>query len=104
MRILRQQFLGAVGKGDVSEVVTKGRHPHDRTPVAMFRVCRIGRREDVLETAGRPPVFGVREHVEDSAGEIHDAETMLEPLVRGGRINEPGKGELVNVPQALKGA
>jgi hypothetical protein len=46
----------------------------------------------------------VRQNVEDSSGEIHDAETMLETFVRGGRIDEPGKGELVNMAKALERA
>jgi len=70
----------------------------------MFRVCRIGGRKDPLEAACRTAVLRVREHVEDSAGQIHNPETMLEPLMRGARVNEPGEGELVNVPKALEGA
>ena len=76
----------------------------DVRPLGRGRVGRVGRREDVFETASRPTVLGVREHVEDSAGEIHDAETMLETLVGRGRIDEPGEGELVNVPEELKSA
>lgn len=102
MRVLRQQFLGAVGKWDVPEVVTKCRHPHYRTPVTMLRIGRVGRRKDLLETPGAPAVLRVRQDVEDSAGEIHDSETMLEALVRGPRVDEPGEGELVNVTKPLK--
>jgi ferritin-like metal-binding protein YciE len=46
----------------------------------------------------------VREHIEDSSGQIHDAETVLEALVRRRRVDKPGESELVNVTEPLKGA
>lgn len=70
----------------------------------MLRICRICRREDVLETARRPPILGVREDVEDSAGEIQDTETVLEALVCGRWINQPRQRQLVNMTEPLKGA
>jgi hypothetical protein len=57
-----------------------------------------------MEASSRPAIVGTSKDVEDPAGQIHYAEAMFKALMRGSRINKPGQGELMDVPETLKGS
>ena len=58
---------------------------------------RVGKKVDV-----RAAVPFVREDVEHAAGELHDAEGVLEPAMRRAGIHEIRQRELMDVSEPLK--
>ena len=79
----------------MSEVVKERAKPNDLSPCNE----RLAVGEDV---DGRVPAVLVRDDVEHPAGQLHDAERVLEPTVRRAWVDEISERELVNVPKALK--
>src|SRR4051794_26231312 len=97
MRACREHGLRAMRERDVAEIVTKGTHSDDGAPVVELL---LGWKN--LLDVGMTGLAG--DYVEDTAGKIHDAETVLEtPMCRAG-IDEKCQRGLVNVTRALEGA
>lgn|GEM_PF-3678196 len=94
-----QVIFGGVGEGQVPEVVTQGCHPDDRAPVVVIALSNGG--DDVPDFVG--DLVGSRDHVVDTAGELHDPERVLEALVRGAWVDQVGQRQLVDIPEALEG-
>lgn len=89
----------ACEKGQVAGVVAERGYAHDGPPVA---VVVLPRGRDVL-THRIGDLVRPGDDVVDPAGEMHDAERMLEAFVGCAGINLVGERQLVDVPQALKG-
>ncbi len=95
LAIGKEPFLGRMRERQMSEVVKERAKPNDLSPCNERRA--VGKDVD-----GRMPVVFVRDDVEYPAGQLHDAERVLEPAVRRAWVDEIGERELVNVPEALK--
>ena len=79
----------------------RGTGPPSAVPAASIGAGSAGRSQggssDLIRDVG-----WIRHHVEDTAGEFHDAQRMLEPLVGCRRIKQVGQRQLVDVPQPLE--
>jgi hypothetical protein len=63
------------------------------------RVAACGR-DDIADLVG--DLVRTRDDVVDAAGEVHDSERVLEPLVRRAGIDKVREGELVDVAEPLE--
>ena len=79
--------------------MTKSRHPKDASPVldflALTKFCQAF--QDLIGQIGAR-----RNNVKYPSREFHYTQRMFEPTMRGPRVNEIGKRQLMNVPQTLE--
>ena len=82
------------------DVVAEGRHSECSSPVLALGV--LG---DLGQDAPDLVRHGARvcDYIEDTTGELHDAERMLEPRVRRSGVHEVGQPELMDMAKALEG-
>ena len=80
----QQLVLSRVGKGDVTNVVAEGGHSDKLAP--MREPVRVADLRDRLGNRG-VHILAVRDDVEDTSGEFHDAQRVLEPAMRCPRVH-----------------
>jgi len=96
----QQGLLGRMGKRQVTDIVTEGRHAQDRPPVGQ-----LGPVLDLwnLVSDGVRDMVRVGDDIEDLAGKLHHTQRVVETLVGCTRINEVRQRQLVDMAQPLEG-
>ena len=80
----------------MSDVVAQDRHPQDVAPVPILRLVA-----GYVTIYRIIQVVGIRNHVKNSARQVHHAQAMLESLVSRSRIEHVLHRQLMDVSQAL---
>ena len=89
-----------VREGDVTEVVAESGHAENLAPVWKPRSVNDLRYR--LGYVGMH-VLRIGDDVEDSAGQFHDSQRVLEPAMRCPWVYQIGRCQLVDVAKALHG-